>query len=150
MPLSDYFSLNIRHKEKNTNIVLKLGIPFVHTNNIPDTISILKKELPGVLETECFNDNSIPFEVEARNTEIGHLFEHILLEYLCQIKSSANSGEFCFNGETTWNWKRDKFGTFHISISAGHADVKVFYLALEKSIYLLEKIIKSRTTSLVN
>lgn len=146
MPLSDYFSLNIRHKENITNIVLRLGLPFAHTDEIPQTLSILRQDLPGIFETECFNNKDIPFEIEAKNTEIGHLFEHILLEYLCQIKCSLGSEDICFNGETSWNWKRDKFGTFHISVSAGLLDIKEFYLALEKSIYLLEKIIKSKTT----
>lgn len=144
MPLSDYFSLNIRHKEENTNIVLKLGTPFAHTSDIPGTFSILKKELPGIFETECFNQGGVPFNVEVKNTEIGHLFEHILLEYLCQTKGNSISKEFCFNGETSWNWKRDKFGTFHICVSAGLPDIKEFYIALEKSIYLLEKIIASK------
>src|SRR3989344_4488342 len=81
-----FFDLAIRHRRVQTMITMELSIPSVTTKDFPQTFAILQKRLPSVLQSQCFNEENIPFLLEVKTTEIGHLFEHILLEYLCELK----------------------------------------------------------------
>ncbi|MDP9211761.1 MAG: hypothetical protein M3N59_00595 [bacterium] len=68
--------------------------------------------LPSLREHFCENRNGLPFPEELESTELGHVFEHVMLAVLEQrgIRTS---------GQTTWNWHRDPIGTFHVTISTG-------------------------------
>jgi hypothetical protein len=81
------------------------------------------------------------------HTEIGHLFEHILLEYLCLAKldSGEKSAEFC--GCTTWNWKREPKGMFHIEITKTQGDSLYFARAYQQSVQLLSLITSTSNKS---
>lgn len=114
----------------------------MHTSSLPATIPVLKKELPSIFHSLCFNDSNFTFKQEVRDTEIAHLFEHIVLEYLCHIKSVEGGDNVQFQGETKWNWAVDPRGTFHISIDSGLSLSHVFKKALEKAIELINKIIE--------
>jgi hypothetical protein len=145
LSVDDLFSLMIQHHFRRTQIVMKLFIPTVNTKDIPWTYSLLQKHLPAILQSICFNEEKLPFSQEVRQTEIGHLFEHILLEYLCQEKLLSGCDEAMFSGRTSWNWERDPWGMFHISIKMHAADTDIFTPALEKSIALLKLIISNST-----
>jgi hypothetical protein len=138
------YNLAIRHMSTYTSIQMSLLTPYYHTTYLPNTYKTLKTLLPSVLKTECFNDSGLPFDTEVKNTEIGHLFEHILLEYLCQLKIKGGHKRASFRGVTNWNWKRDARGTFHISIDISPKDVIYLDIAMEKSIVLLNKILAHR------
>ncbi len=112
----------------------------INTRDIPFTYTILEKQLPSILIAQCFNDEGLPFSQEVKMTEIGHLFEHIMLEYLCILKLANGHSKATFRGETNWNWKRDLRGTFHIHINAGIKHEEIFDEALTNSIELLVKI----------
>src|SRR5260221_1214377 len=84
--VEDLFSLAIIQKRTRTKITMDLLYNQINTKKIPLITDLLKENLPSVLATICYNDLNLPFHVEVLNTEIGHLFEHILLEYLCQSK----------------------------------------------------------------
>lgn len=141
----NHFNLEIKLGDTNTLIVMKLLSNILYTKNLPLTLVILKKKLPGVLKAECFNEKDIPFHKEVTNTELGHLFEHILIEYLCRIKYSECSADVAYEGVTEWDWKKDKKGTFRIMISAGVCDKNVFNQALKKSISLFNLIMESKS-----
>ncbi len=115
----------------------------VNTSAIPETLFILKQHLPSILMAQCFNDEEIPFAIEVQKTELGHLFEHILLEYLCKLKLANGSTEASFSGRTYWNWKKDPRGTFHIVIRTGYANAAIFPLALEQTIQLMKILLHS-------
>lgn len=113
----------------------------LNTSEIPSLVEMLQQQLPSVLSTTCYNDMELPFHVEVRNTEIGHLFEHILLEYLCQHKMAKGARAATFAGRTKWNWKRDPMGRFHIHLSCGSKDSDILPPALEQTVNLMKIIL---------
>lgn len=135
------FSLAIAQLSSATKITMQLHGEQVNTANIPFLIPLLKRYLPNVLITECFNDEKLPFAEEVKNTEIGHLFEHILLEYLCQLKLAKGSKTATFAGRTKWNWVRDPRGMFHIRLNCGLRDADILPTALEKTVDLMKLIL---------
>ena len=142
------YNLAVKHLSNQTFIKMSLTTTYFHTTNLPGTYEILRNNLPTVLNTECFNDSGLPFDEEVKNTEIGHLFEHIILEYLCQLKINEGHAKAIFKGVTNWNWKKDTRGTFHIFIDIDPSDVMFLDIALEKSVKLLNKILEESDMSL--
>lgn len=145
--LNTFFSLNIKKSLHNTLITMNLFIPVMNTAHIPHTYALLKKMLPTILMSKCFNEENLPFSQEVKKTEIGHLFEHILLEYLCELKLAKGYSEAVYAGRTNWNWKVDPYGTFHIIIDAGSEDTDILPEALERSINLLKIILQENSYS---
>ena len=139
-------NLNLSYSYTNESIkmTLRLNTPHISTKAFPKTYEILQKIVPSVLTSQCFNDQNLPFEEEVKATEMGHLLEHILLEYLCIEKMSTGSFEADFSGETSWNWTEDPHGTFMISIDCSFEDYVHFLPALEKSIGVVEEILVSK------
>lgn len=146
--LSDYkthtlsFSSHVRHTNTKTYITMRVFTKEVHTGSMLHTLPILKKQLPTILQSTCFNEGNIPFRVEVMRTELGHLFEHILLEYLCQLKLLKGNEEAVFSGTTDWNWNKYPRGTFQITVSVGKEDRDIFPQAFQKSSDLFEAIIQ--------
>jgi hypothetical protein len=140
-----YFSITVYPKSKygKTIIYFQADPQFVYTKNLDQITSILKNDLPRVLNTKCFNNERIPFSEEVKNTELGHLFEHILIQNLCDLRQSSPLDNKSYSGETSWNWDKYSYGSFHISISADESDDDIFPKALEKSLTLTEKILSS-------
>lgn len=135
------FSLDILHKSRSARIKMMMLRDPINTADIPHTYQILKKLLPNVLTTECFNEQNLPFRQEVKNTEIGHLFEHILLEYMCQLKITRGYSSAVFAGRTRWNWERDPRGLFHISVNCPLRDHLILKDALHMSIALMRIIL---------
>src|SRR4051812_9400342 len=104
--VENLFSLAIIQRNSSTNIMMQILNSPISTSRIPSVVEVLREHLPNVLMTQCFNDENLPFVVEVRNTETGHLFEHILLEYLCQLKIAKGHRRASYVGRTTWNWLR--------------------------------------------
>ena len=121
---------------------MQLLIPVVNTKYLPHTLTVLRRTLPGVLRTECFNYKHISFKKEVQQTEIGHLFEHILLEYLCLEKIKEGHDDIVFNGKTRWNWIKNPYGSFEIEVDVKVEDLRIFIKALKKSLRLTQNIIK--------
>lgn len=138
----EHFTLDVTQKPFHTYIAMVLKTPTVNTYAIEPTYSILEKSLPSILHSTCFNDAKLPFAQEVLHTEIGHLFEHIILEYLCELKVAKGYNDPIHNGVTEWDWLRDTRGTFHIRIDAGVENTKLFFEALSMSISLLEEILE--------
>lgn len=138
------FLLDINQGIKETGIRMKLFTNYISTENLPNTYSTLQRFLPSILDSKCFNDADLTFDQEVKSTEIGHLFEHILLEYLTKLKLFYDNEDVSFSGLTSWDWTRDEEGVFHIKIDAGAREANIFEKALEKSTKLINKIIKTR------
>lgn len=122
---SPFFSLQLKMSKNRVHIVMQLNTEIVNTQFLPKTRAILEAQFPGVLHTACFNEQNLPFSEEVKQTEIGHLFEHILLESLCVEKMALGYEQACFNGRTDWNWQKEKRGKFHIFVD-GVEDAKPF------------------------
>ncbi len=140
---SNYFQLSFRHRIQTLRMVMHCNTPYISTQMLPRTSLILKKRLPTVLLTECFNEHALPFKTEVKQTEIAHLLEHILLEYLCLEKIAAGFSSASFSGRTHWNWLKYPRGSFFITITMEKTDLEFLPKALEKSISLLEEILNS-------
>lgn len=136
--------MEIRMYKKGTKIIMKSNSDLLNTADLPYTYKILNRYLPRVLMSKCFNDKNLPFNIEVKSTEIGHLFEHILLEYLCQLKSMDGCSDAVFNGHTDWNWKKYPVGTFHITINTKENDYKILPEAIDKSVKLMKYILETR------
>ena len=120
----------------------------INTCMIPQTLPYLMTKLPSVLKTQCFNDKKLPFMKEVRKTEMGHLFEHILLEYLCMEKMEEGATDVVYNGVTWWDWQKEQEGSFHIQVDCGLADNITLAKALGKTILLVEGLYQTITPSL--
>lgn len=137
--LSNFFSLEVQGSKHQTDITFKLLTETVRTSGLPHTHSLLEILLPGLCQHKCYNDDNLPFSEELRNTEIGHLFEHIILEYLYQIKKeNFKAGCPIHKGETSWNWIEEEKGVFHITINIGYEETDIFTEALNKGINLMK------------
>ena len=141
------FSLKTQFRTDETNILMCLNTSTNNTSELPETYSILSNQLPSIFSCECFNDYNLPFSQEVQRTELGHLFEHILIEYLYEEKLALGLDDFELSGETAWDWKCDPRGTFYISINAKDLDRKIFINAFEKGVLLLQKILLSTSSS---
>jgi hypothetical protein len=138
-----FYSLEVDHKKQSTELTMMLTIPTVNTKYIPLTFAILNESLPSIFDSMCFNDDKLPFIKEVTATEVGHLFEHALLEYLCEEKLARGFSDVEYSGETKWNWREDPRGTFHITISRMENDSDIFQPALAKTIKLINIILQS-------
>lgn len=138
--VENLFSLSIRFGLRRTKITMAVLGTIVHTHKIPSTYPILNQHLPQIFLSKCYNDARLPFADEVRHTEIGHLFEHILLEYLCDRKFTKGYSDVVFSGETSWNWRKEPYGLFHITVNSGYEDLDIFPKAFEKTIVLMSQI----------
>lgn len=143
---NDFFSLQVTSGKIKTAIRMRLFTGTVNTSELKHTCKLLKKELPSIFSSTCYNEENLPFAQEVLRTEIGHLFEHILLEYLCQEKLEKGHVNVSFEGVTNWNWLKDPYGTFRISISLGLNEEEILFPAMTKSASLLLKILNKTQT----
>lgn len=112
----------------------------VYTSYYPHMYKVLLKEIPDVLRTECFNENNLSFKQEVLNTELGHLFEHILIQKMSDIK--MEKGEYTtFDGRTSWDWKANSYGTYNIWLNLVVGDRIDFNKALFETIEIFNKVI---------
>lgn len=109
----------------------------ISTHQFPHTLKFLQLHAPKVLKTKCFNPLHLTFKKEVVNTELGHLFEHILLSNLCEETITAGADSALFDGMTHWNWKRYPKGNFKIVLS-GKIEKKIFENALLESVRITE------------
>lgn len=145
---SDLFTLKIKQTKKLTSINMQLFTPFVSTSEVPYTLDFLKSNYPTVLKTQCFNEKNLPFAIEVTATEIGHLFEHILIDELCSLKIKSGAKSAIFNGNTSWNWKTHPYGSFQIWIDIGRKDLPLLIEGLKKAILLTNQLIQPKVDAI--
>jgi len=66
--------------------------------------------LPGLHRHVCDNGDGKTFAEELTDTEVPHLFEHVVMELMAQAGSPRT-----LKGETSWDFKRDGHGIFRVS-----------------------------------
>jgi hypothetical protein len=141
---SNHFWLSYQTTANNTHIEMQMKSKIWSTANLPQTLNFLQDNFPQVLKTRCFNDQNLPFTEEVKNTEIGHLFEHILLQQLYLLKSSAGFTNVTFNGRTFWNWNKHPYGHFQIVVDCGKQDAQFLMPALEYTVSLTETLLSTQ------
>lgn len=124
-------------------MILRVQQQAAWTDDFPQTTAILEQHLPSVLNTQCFNEWNLPFAEEVEATSMGHLFEHIALDYLCYDKVSTHHTDARFKGHTRWNWEKFPEGSFLVCLEVAAADQSLLLSALPKTIYLTEQILRS-------
>lgn len=142
-----YFSLSLKQKKNEAKITMRLLIEEVTTQRFPKTYSLLEKILPSIYQHKCFNGEELPFSQEVLNTELGHLFEHVLMEYLHQLKKEKGFSDTKITGETIWDWSKEKRGIFHIVITSKEGESSLLKIALEKTTRLIQTILNSGPTA---
>jgi hypothetical protein len=83
------------------------------TSHFPHLPRQLFRMLPRLGRHNCHNDNGKSFRQECKDTEIAHLFEHLILEL--QLQAQQNSSDF-LSGVTEWNWQVDPRGRYRVSV----------------------------------
>ncbi len=132
-------SYSLKHRKVIINLKVK-GVPLT-TGSFPHARKILKKSLPSIFRSKCFNPENLSFYKESAKTELGHLFEHILLEYMSLIKIPYVS-QISYSGRTFWD-KDKTTGQFRVEITCSLPDWPIFVKALSKSIKLMDLILKN-------
>ncbi len=122
---------------------MELFVPDVTTKAWPKTFEILKKRVPGVLKTQCFNEENLPFRQEVKRTEVGHLFEHLVLEFACMLKIKEGHPCATHCGRTFWNWENDRKGIFWIYLDIPAKEKKFLVGSVARSISVIEEIMGS-------
>lgn len=116
---------------------------------MPQIPVLLKEKLASILQSKCFNPKKLSFEEEVKDTELGHLFEHILLEYLCDEKIKSGSKAAEYRGRTHWDWEKSPRGEFFIDVNASKNDLDIMKKALDKTHALMTELLNSQTAKLV-
>lgn len=137
-----YFTLSIRELKTRVRMEMFVGHEMVNTQNLQCVVAELKKRIPEIFTTKCFNYKNQPFIEEVKNTELGHLFEHILLEKFCTNKANFGFSDFTIRGYTTWDWYKYPRGTFHITVNIKRLERAIFYQSLNQSISIYNAIIE--------
>lgn len=143
---SNTFTIHIYQTSQKTYLTMRMFTPHINTESIPETTAFLDKFYPQVLQTECFNDGGRQFSHEVKETEVGHLFEHILIEKIYQCQKGLENQKIAVNGHTRWNWRNEPRGTFHIRIDRGSFDYLDVISCLDETICLIEQLLKLTTT----
>lgn len=143
--MRSYQSTNFQYKAHLDSHQVTLIMTFAEscwsTECLPETVQFLQTHQPSVLKTTCFNDDHLAFTEEVRHTEIAHLFEHLVLDQLCQIKSETIDAEF--EGFTEWNWWKYPVGSFKVTLKVSDQDRCYLEPALKKSVVVLEDLFKT-------
>lgn len=132
------YNLKLALKQNYLKLTMQLdGMPYT-THKMPHVTEILKARLPSIFRCRCFNNEHLPFSQEMKKTEIGHLYEHVMLEYLARLLSAKGIKQSKVKGVTTWNWHREKPGTFHIKINVGEMEAAL----IDEAIYKTDRLFK--------
>lgn len=93
-------------------LVVEMPDPNVYsTRQAPHIPKLLFKLFPHLARHRCDNNNGYTFRRECRETEIPHLFEHLIIEL-----QGAAQGVSVLKGETQWDWHIDPKGRFHVYV----------------------------------
>jgi hypothetical protein len=114
------------------------------TASLPHTLQALQLLAPSVLGTTCHNDHHLPFVKEVTDTEMGHLFEHLILDYLAHSEPANLKTDRIYKGVTEWNWNVNPMGTFSITISVGRKEQKRLQQAIAWSCDVLQKLFEQQ------
>ncbi len=111
----------------------------ISTDKLPKTADTIEQVLPSVFNTTCYNDQGKCFKDEIKNTETAHLLEHLIIEFMVQ-KEKMRGNKITIKALTSWNWNKNPFGSFKITIKAPQVAKRSFKDSFNASISLMEKI----------
>ena len=102
----------LRPEQRRIHLVLEMTDPDLFmTSQVPQLPRQLFRLLPRMRRHTCHNDCGKTFHQECRETEIAHLFEHIILELQLQAQQEPTD---LLRGETEWDWQIDPKGRYRV------------------------------------
>lgn len=137
------YSITLEKQTDRIIIKFRLLSGPLNTAELPLTYNTVTKYLPNIVKAKCFNRGNLPFSEEIKKTEVGHLFEHIFIEYLCLDKLDSGAPSACYRGSTKWNWEKEPRGTFNVTISLLNDPSPWSEKSLTKSLSLLNLLLTS-------
>ena len=142
MTITRPYSLVVNHQKDKVHLEMRCNFSLTNTSRFVDIGFFIKSFVPSVFKTRCFNKTNLPFKKEVLHTELGHFFEHILLDQLCALTVEQRKN-LRYRGLTKWNWTKEKKGIFHIYIDCRFLDKYSFNTALKNSKFIFNKLISS-------
>ena len=104
----------VRPDEKRILLTVQMPDPECwSTAHVPHVPRLLFRLLPRLGQHKCHNHTGRTFRQECKDTEIAHLFEHLILEL--QLQAQQNPDDY-LSGVTEWNWQVDPRGRYHVSV----------------------------------
>src|SRR5688500_15677998 len=95
------YNLNYNLTSSGIELDMSLLGEKTNTKELDNVYKKIISQLPSVLLNKCFNPKKLAFRNEVRETELGHLFEHLLIENMCILKSQTYR-DVIFEGKTYW------------------------------------------------
>jgi hypothetical protein len=83
----------------------------MRTSSVPGLAERALRVLPTLEMHWCDNPSGRPFAEEIADTEVPHLFEHVIMEIMALSGSPRT-----LKGKTRWDFKRDGKGVFRVSV----------------------------------
>lgn len=83
----------------------------MRTSSVPGVAERALKVLPTLEQHWCDNPAGRPFAEEIADTEVPHLFEHVIMEIMALSGSPRT-----LRGQTRWDFKKDGRGVFRVSV----------------------------------
>ncbi len=108
--------LEIRVLPDDRRILLRVQMPDPErylTSQVPHVPKLLFQMIPRLSKHTCENGAGLSFRQECQNTEIPHLFEHLIIELQLQAQRRPTD---LLRGETEWNWSVDPRGHFQVTV----------------------------------
>lgn len=137
-----YYQLKIDSQDKECWVVdTWFAPPISNSSLLPSMTTTFDHLLPEIYEAECDNPSNLSFKTEMLQTETAHLFEHILLEYLCKEQLASGKLYADYSGRTFWNANQKIVEKAIILIQKHREHSQLFYQALLKSCLLLDTIL---------
>ncbi len=94
------------------DVILKVEDVSTMRTSLDEAVAARALEvLPGLATHRCSTGSERTFAEEIVDTEIPHLFEHVVLELMAGAGSPRD-----LRGETAWDFKRDGHGVFRVSL----------------------------------
>lgn len=139
----DLFTGGLKLKTNQVIIDLQINVDFTTTQEIQPLCDLLQANVPHIFDCKCFNQNKLAFTHEVKQTELGHLYEHILLEYLVDLKYKQTKKQATFSAWTSWDWYKNPRNSYRIELEIKSSDYAILYQAIKKTHTLMELIIYS-------
>lgn len=141
---SSNFNLDLAFTSNKLELTQQVFHTFINTEDLPSTQKYLSLNLPTIFNSRCFNPKKLSFFEEVKKTEIGHLLEHLILEYL-KLSVAKQSSCNIFNGVTCWNYSKYGFGKYFITITPNQFSLSDFVTSVYQASHTLDDLYNLHT-----
>ena len=115
-------------------IALLVSPDSIKTSQMPGFREAILSKMPELRFHKCDNGLGNSFADELLDTEVAHVFEHVLIEIISQMDGSVDN----IRGLTTWNWRKDPRWLYRIEIAYDVSDTVL--AALRSTFAILDEV----------